>query len=112
MDFLVHGVRHQSPEAQDRISQLKVGERLRIIAEPDNEWDTRALLVTDDDKVPLGYVPQPLLDVLHSGDIRSVTVVRANGPEVGFHFRLLVRVSMVVPAGYQPFHGPGWDTVV
>jgi hypothetical protein len=111
IDFLVHGVRYQSSVAQDRISRLEVGERLRIVAEPDNEWNTRTLLVTDSDEVQLGYVPDPLLDVLHSADVHSVTVVRANGPEVGFHFRLLVRVNMFVPAGSQPFGGPEWNTV-
>jgi len=30
LDFLVHGVRHMTQEAQDRISALAVGERLNL----------------------------------------------------------------------------------
>ncbi|WP_125591668.1 HIRAN domain-containing protein [Amycolatopsis balhimycina] len=111
VDFLVHGVRYQTLEAQARISQLELGELLRVVPETDNEWDSRALLVTDCDEVCLGYVPGPLLDLLHSAESCSVSVLRANGPEVGYHFRLLVRARLRVPAGYQPFSGPGWETV-
>jgi hypothetical protein len=111
VDFLVHGVRYQTLEAQARISELAVGEQLRIVPEADNEWDSRALLVTECDEVPLGYVPGPLLDLMHSAQRSSVSVLRANGPEVGYHFRLLVRAKLCVPLGYQPFSGPGWETV-
>ncbi len=111
LDFLVHGVRCQTLEAQARISRLTVGEQLRIVPEADNERDERALLVTDCDQVRLGYVPGPLLDLLHAAQRRSVSVLRANGPEVGYHFRLLVRASLWVPVGYQPFSGPGWEIV-
>jgi hypothetical protein len=111
VDFLVHGVRYQTLEAQARISQLVIGEQLRIVRETDNKWDSRALLVTDCDEVCLGYVPGPLLDLLHSARKSSVSVLRANGPEVGYHFRLLVRAELYVPAGSQPFSGPAWETV-
>jgi hypothetical protein len=111
VDFLVHGVRYQTLEAQARISRLAVGEQLRIVPEPDNEWDSQALLVTDCDEVCLGYVPGPLLDLLHLAQSHSVSVLRANGPEVGYHFRLLVWTRLRVPVGYRPFSGPDWETV-
>lgn len=38
----------------------------------------------------------------------SVSVVRANGPEVGFHQRLLVQVSGVAAATL--FSGAEWET--
>lgn len=90
--------------------EAAVGDEPRIVAEPDNPLDSRALLVTDRGEVRLGYVPAPLLDVLHSAENWSVTVLQANGPEVGFHLRLLVRANMRVPPGYQPFSGAAWDT--
>lgn len=111
VDFLVHGVRYQPPAAQERITRLQTGDHLRIVHQIDNEADPRALLVTDDDTLPLGYVPKPLLDVVHRVADRSATVLRANPPEVGFHFRLLVRLTGHVPDDYQPFSGPEWDTV-
>lgn len=111
VDFLVHGVRHQPVESQERISSLRVGEHLRVVPERDNVWNPRALLVTDDDEMRLGYVPDPLLDLVHSLSDRTMTVLRANGPEVGFHFRLLVRVAGQVIVGRQPFDGSDWETV-
>jgi len=111
VDFLVHGVRYRPPEVQERISRLQSGEELRIVPETDNELDPRALLVTDRDEIPLGYVPSPLLDVVHALNGRTVKVLRANGPEVGFHFRLLTRATGRLAPDYQPFDGQDWETV-
>ncbi len=77
----------------------------------DNEKDDRALLVTDEDAVPLGWVPNPLLELVHEITDPVVTVLRANGPEVGFHLRLLVGLTGRLPVGYQPFSGSRWETV-
>jgi hypothetical protein len=75
-----------------------------------NDQDPRALLVTDRDEVALDYVPGPLLDLVHELSDREATVLRANGPEVGFHFRLLVLLAGRAPEGYRPFTGPDWET--
>ena len=111
VDYFVHGVRHMTPEAQARITNLRAAERLRLVAEPDNAVESRAVLVTDTDNLRLGYVPTPLLDLLHDMDNPQATVLRANSPRVGFHFRLLVRMSGSLGAGGSPFTGPEWDTV-
>ena len=111
VDFLVHGVRYRPPEVQERISQLHPGDELRIVPELDNQTDFRALLVTDRDALPLGYVPSPLLELVHALSDPTARVLRANGPLVGFHFRLLARIAGRVPAGHQPFGGPAWETV-
>lgn len=108
-EFLVHGVRHMSPAAHERIRALREGELLRIVPEPDNPVQPRTLLVTDSDALGLGYVPDPLLDVIERITNPVVTVVRASGPEVGFHQRLLVRVSGIVASPL--FCGPDWATV-
>jgi len=107
-EFLVHGVRHMTPAAQARIARLREGELLRLVREPKNPVQPRALLVTDSDAVELGYVPDPLLDVIECVADPTVSVVRAGGPEVGFHQRLLVRVSGTVTS--PPFSGPNWAT--
>lgn len=108
-EFLVHGVRHMSPAAQERIRGLREGELLRLVPEPNNPVQPRTLLVTDSDALRLGYVPDPLLDVIERIANPVVSVVRASGPEVGFHQRLLVRVSGIVASPL--FCGPGWATV-
>lgn len=110
VDLLVHGVRHMPEPAQQRITSLRTGESLQLTSEPSNPVEARALLVTDRDEVRLGHVPSPLLDLVHRMSSPAVTVVRANGPEVGFPLRLLVNLTGLLPAGEQPFDGPAWQT--
>jgi len=95
--------------AQDRIGRLRTGEILRLVPDPQNSVQPRALLVTDCDELALGYVPDPLLDMIGRITDLTVSVVRANGPDVGFHQRLLVRVSGVVVSPL--FCGPDWAAV-
>jgi len=104
--FLVHGVRHCGPEASVAISGLQQHDELELRWERDNPVNERAVLVLSESGVAVGYVPDPLVDFVHTvmeaGEHRLV-VVRANGPEVGSHLRLLVRLHGHVPAGYLPF---------
>jgi hypothetical protein len=108
LEFLVHGVRHMSAAAQARITKLVPGESLLLVPEPSNPVNSRARLVTDDERVSLGYVPDPLLPVIEQMHASSASVVRANDERVGFHFRLTVRVEGNIGAGAQPFDGPEW----
>ncbi len=93
LDFLVHGVRYMTQEAQDRISALAVGEPLNLRPEPMNPVNTRAVLVTDSGELPVGYVPDPLLEFVSEMTDVEASVLQANGPDVGFHMRLLVRLK-------------------
>ena len=106
--FLVHGVRHCGPEAGNAIDSLRRGDLLQLRWEPTNPVNERAVLVLSGSGVAVGYVPDPLVDYVHtvmkSGDHR-LSVIRANGPEVGSHLRLLVRLEGLVPPGYLPFGG-------
>jgi hypothetical protein len=110
--FLVHGVRHQAG-ASEHIDHLRAGDPLALAVDEDNPINDRALLVTAENR-PLGWVPDPLLPFVH--DLRlfgdpEVRVERANGPEVGSHLRLLVRIRGHVPPGYRAFEGPEWEVV-
>ncbi len=104
--FLVHGVRHCGPEAGHAIDSLHRGDLLELRWEPTNPVNARAVLVLSGSGVAVGYVPDPLVDYVHTvmrtGDHR-LSVVRANGPEVGSHLRLLARLEGYVPPGYLPF---------
>lgn len=104
--FLVHGVRYQL-NASDRISSLSPDERLLLVDDRDNHESERALLVTATDHVPLGWVPDPLLDYVHavrSDATHTLRVVRANGPSVGPHLRLLARIE-------GPINSADWSSV-
>lgn len=104
--FLVHGVRHCGPEAGDAIASLRQGELLELRWEPTNPVNERAVLVLNGSGAAVGYVPDPLVDYVHTvmttGEYR-LSVVRANAPDVGSHLRLLVRLEGYVPTGYRPF---------
>ena len=107
--FLTHGVRYLDDRERARIEQLQPGDVLRLRAEPDNVANPRAQLVTDRDDVRLGWLPDPLLDVVESIANRHIFVERANGPHVGFHFRLLARLEG--HATTDLFTGPPWETI-
>lgn len=104
--FLVHGVRYRGAEASDAICRLNSGDRLTLRWDRDNPVNPRAVLVLDDGDLQLGYVPDPLVDYVQAvmrQEGHRLTVVRANGPEVGSHLRLLVRIEGRVHPGYRPF---------
>lgn len=111
LPFFVHGIRHLSSEEAERVGHLHLGQSLTLEPEPTNIADSRAMLVTDDG-VRLGYVPRPLLDFVHD-DLtdRHIEVVQVNGPDVGFHLRLLVELSGTVRPGRVPFSGAEWATI-
>lgn len=111
VDYFVHGVRYMTASAQRLITSLAPDQALHLVPEPANPVDHRAVLVTSTDDVRLGYVPTPLLELVGAIEGTETRVLRANGPEVGFHYRLLVRSSGVVCDGATPFAGPDWQTV-
>jgi hypothetical protein len=85
-----------------------------LVDDPENPINARAVLVSAQDRRPLGWVPEPLLEyvrqVRDSGDC-TLSVVRANGPEVGPRLRLLVRLYGSISGAYRPFVGPAWQTL-
>lgn len=111
VDYFVHGVRYMTSGAQRLITSLATGQVLHLVPEPANPVDHRAVLITSTDDVRLGYVPAPLLDLVCAIEGPDTRVLRANGPEVGFHYRLLVRSSGVVCDRATLFAGPEWETV-
>ncbi len=126
--FLVHGLRHVAGRAirvGDRevtltadefeaiLESLHPGAPLALQAEPTNDFNPRAVLTTTSRDLPLGWVPDLLLDDLY--DMTSehieeagVQVARVNGPDAPSHMRLLVELKATPKAGYAPFSGRRW----
>lgn len=106
--FLVHGIRHVTG---GELPPLAVGEELGLVDDGANEINPRAVQLYTSACVPLGFVPDLLLDHLEvvrsCGPVR-VTVEHANGHDAPAHLRLLVRLDAHVPDGYEPMAGPGW----
>ncbi|MEI4273425.1 HIRAN domain-containing protein [Klenkia sp. LSe6-5] len=108
--FLVHGIRYLA-DAEPLLTRLRVGDRLVLRSEPENNTNPRALVVVESSGQKLGYVPDALLDYAHSVRERALTVVRVNGPEVGVRLRLLVRLDGHLYGSEVPFSGPAWQTM-
>lgn len=109
--FLVHGVRHIAG-AEERISTLHDGDPLALRSDSANQVNPDAVHValTGADGVPVGWVPNVLLDYVHHLAGVRAAAVRVNGPEAGPRLRLLVQVDGQTAPGWSPFNGPEWTT--
>lgn len=125
--FLVHGIRHIPDSGVDgrghavtsealvsKLASLERGQALRLVREPRNPVNDRAVLTTTDDNFPLGWVPDLLLDDLYdisNGNPEEVEVAvqQVNGPDAPPHLRLLARLTGRPTDAYQPFEGPSWN---
>jgi hypothetical protein len=109
--FLAHGVRHRNAEASDRITAMPAGYRLGLELDPANPYNPHAIKIVDRG-MHLGFVPDPLLDYVHSvmaSGTYDLTVVRANPSETHPHLRLLLRLAGRCHA--FAFDDPGWKAV-
>lgn len=105
--FLVSGVRHvdeQRPEHVGRaVERLAPGRELRVVPEPSNPAQPRALQLAAGRTV-VGWVPTYLLDEIHDylaqGHQLKFEVERANGSTVSWHLRLLCKLT-VKPEPHQ-----------
>lgn len=118
--FFVHGLRHASPAARQRLTSLEAGTSLRLELEDDNPHDPRAVAVLDDrDGHPqrLGYVPRYLardvraLTAQASANAIELAVVRIN-PGAPLQMRLLCQLTAPWPAGFAPCAGDEFRPMV
>lgn len=114
--FFVRGIRHLEG-ATEAVDQLHAGQCLTLVDDPDNVMNGRALLLAGADRLPVGWVPDYLVEHLH--ELRewnhtdpTVTVEHVNGPDTAPHMRVLCRVRAPWPAGYEPFHSIEFEPVV
>lgn len=93
--FLASGVRYW-PDVESALARLHPGDVLELVDDPANDYDPRAILLNTRTRESVGYVPSYMLDEIHK--LREerhleVTVVRANGPSVPWHLRLLCQLE-------------------
>lgn len=115
--FLARGIRHL-PGAQSAIDDLRVGERLGVLQDPQNEHDLLALLLRSDDYRLVGYVPAFLTSVVHrAAEARGWTDVTVIAEHIGnrggpVHLRLLCQLAVPWPFEDTPFSGPEFELLV
>ena len=95
--FFVSGVRYH--EAASRLIEvLKVGDRLRLRAEPENPVNANAILVDVERGEPVGWIPDWLLPDLPDDIVdpmRFALFVERVNPDAPDHLKLLVRIEAV-----------------
>jgi hypothetical protein len=108
LHFLAHGLRYLPEGALAKIEQLKVGDKLWLAHEFQNEYDTRALTLNTQDHHIVGYCPRYLLsnvfDVLkRSPQLVEVQVERINQSPTPLRFRLLCKIIYSILDDVLPF---------
>jgi hypothetical protein len=116
-DFLVHGVRF-APSGLDpdllneELDRLRTGDRLALLAEPDNPVNERAQLVVTAAGLPLGWIPDLLLPyvdhVMSSGG--DLSVLRVNSADTAWQLRLVVHLEGEIKNAGLTFEGGPWRT--
>lgn len=114
--FFVRGIRHLEGAAA-LVNALATGDRLTLLPEPQNEHNTRALLLCVVDGRRVGWVPDYLVEHAHdlremNGEDPVVLVEHVNAEDVPPHLRLLCRLQAPWPRGHEPFSGPEFQTFV
>ena len=126
-DFLVHGIRHIAnrpttvagdvitltrDEVERHLDEVAPGDELRLHDEPTKTVNPLAILTTTSGEVPLGWAPDLRVEELHripNHDQAGVTAIAVNGPDAGWHLRLLAHLSMPVPEGFEVFTDDRWQ---
>lgn len=125
--FLVHGIRHMHKgprilhgiavevtrnQVDAVLGNLRPGDQLNIIPEPENEKNPQAIVVMGNPLVPVGWVPDLLVEDLHRlmGRCRViVTVEHVNGPDAPWHLRLLARLRAAPASDFRFFTSKRWE---
>jgi hypothetical protein len=108
--FFLHGIRWMSPATTDRIDRLAEGETLKLMPDPQNDYDPQAVAVrTEAERTQIGYVPRYLAPDVWSllnecGGFIEVSVDRVNR-DAPLQNRVLCRLRACWPDEFQPCSG-------
>lgn len=90
---------------------------MRLVDDPDNEYNPRAVLLHISDGRQVGWVPDYLVQHVHelrqlNGTDPIVVVEHVNDTTVTPHMRLVCRLQAPWPHGYVPFSGPEFQPLI
>jgi hypothetical protein len=115
--FFSHGIRHLPPHYIERINHLSSGEKLYLMRDVQNEYDSYAIaLRTGNPTEIVGYVPRffsedltKLLRLVHPNEI-NVVIERIN-MEAPLQFKLLCKVNSIWPNNFKPFEQELFESI-
>jgi hypothetical protein len=114
--FFVHGLSRMSPVVHARINQLESNEELCLLVENHNFFDTKALSLTDQNSLMIGFIPRYLAQNVrrivsdHTTDYIHVFVARVN-KDAPLRQRLLCRLHASWPVGFGPCNGEAFRPI-
>lgn len=127
--FLVHGIRHAHKGAkilngtrvevtraqvEEALENLRPGDELSIVPEPGNPKNPQAIVVMGAPLVPVGWIPDLMVEDLHRLMKRArvtVTAEHINGSDAPGHLRLLARLQAAPAPGFRFFTGARWESL-
>ncbi|MUG93175.1 DNA-binding protein [Scytonema sp. UIC 10036] len=114
--FFLHGLRHLSSKAIERIDRLEPGEKLWLQSEFQNPYDSQALIFNTEDHYIVGYCPQYLqaevFEWLRQNSNECVRVERVNKSPTPLQFRLLCKMSVDCRNNFRPFSSPQYQPLI
>ena len=115
--FFLHGWRHVSQAAQDRVLTLKEGESLQVAVELNNPASGSAIqLETSNDYHMIGWTPrylvEDLLQALNQHQDISARVVKVNPEPAPYNQRVLVEFEGKFQSGHQPMSTPDFQPLL
>lgn len=112
--FFSHGLRYLPQEARVRINNLRIGDKLYLLPDPQNSHDGCAIaLRTDDPASIVGYCPRYIscdfLEILENNpDTVQVQVKRVN-TDAPIQLRLLCTLTADWPDNFEPCSGEDYQ---
>ncbi len=114
--FFLHGWRHTSATARERLEALVAGESLYVTVELTNPETTTAIQIQTEDYHMLGWAPRYLVHDLvhamaHSPGLLECKVVRFNAMPAPSKQRVLIELNGQWPTDYSPMEGDGFELI-
>jgi hypothetical protein len=107
--FFCRGLRHLHTENQERARHLKIGERLYLMQDLQNDQDSMALLMRTCDPITLvGYAPRyyaaEFTQLIKSTDTEQVRItVEQVNVDAPIQYRVLCKLTSPWPLNFVPF---------
>jgi HIRAN domain len=116
--FFSHGLRYLSAGSAERVHNLRAGERLYLMLDPQNSHDPWAVVLRTDDPIAVvGFCPryfsQDIRLLLEQCNPQSMRVIveRVN-PEAPIQLRLFCRLTAPWPEGFRPCTSEFYELLV
>lgn len=90
--FFISGVRYLEERNIARFNLLEAGEELKLVFENDNQYDSKAVLVSTIDDISIGYCPK-----YFNCDIRSLL----DEPQLDSHSLKIVKINHDAPSQFK-----------